>query len=55
MTADLITGLIVAAAVLTPIGIMWWLAVKAPLGREDSEGFHYGEPDEHADPDNWGA
>lgn len=51
----LATGLVVCAAVLAPAAIMAWLAFTAPLGFEDEDGFHLGEPDEHADPDSWGV
>lgn len=47
-------AIIIAAVCLTSLGIMWWLAFKAPMGWEDSEGWHAGEPDEHANPDNFG-
>lgn len=49
------TGLIITAAVSACIAVMVYLAWKAPLGWEDSEGWHEGiEPDEHADRDNLG-
>ena len=47
-------GLTVCAFVLATLGLLFWLAWKAPLGWEDSEGFHLGEPDEHASDDNLG-
>ena len=48
-------GAFVTVATLAPVAVLCWLAAKAPLGYEDPErGFVYGEPDEHADPDNTG-
>ena len=38
---------IALAALLAVVGGMCWLAFKAPLGWEDDDGFHYGEP--HSD------
>lgn len=51
----MILGLAITIAVLIPLGVMCWLVATAPLGWEDYEGFHLGEPDEHADPDNFGV
>ena len=42
-------GLTVFAVCLSCLGIMAWLAFKAPHGWEDSEGFHAGE--HHSDYD----
>lgn len=50
----MILGLAITISVLIPLGVMCWLAVKAPLGWQDEEGFHLGEPDEHSHPDNLG-
>lgn len=50
------TGLIITAPASACIAVMVYLAWKAPLGWEDSEGWHEGfEPDEHARDDNWGV
>lgn len=51
----MILGLAITIAVLIPLAFMCWLVATAPLGWEDENGFHYGEPDEHADPDNFGV
>lgn len=51
----MILGLAITIAVLIPLGVMCWLVATAPLGYEDSDGFHLGEPDEHAEPENWGV
>lgn len=50
----MILGLAITIAVLIPLGVMCWLVATAPLGFEDSDGWHAGEPDEHSDPDNMG-
>lgn len=50
----MILGLAITIAVLIPLAVMCWLVAKAPLGWEDEEGFHLGEPDDHSDPDNMG-
>lgn len=43
-------GLAFAFICLASLGVMWWLAIKAPRGWEDPEtGFHAGEP--HSDYD----
>ena len=47
-------GLTVCALVGAALAWLFWLAWKAPLGWEDSDGFHLGEPDEHASDDNLG-
>ncbi|MGL5735793.1 MAG: hypothetical protein ACRCYS_13075 [Beijerinckiaceae bacterium] len=46
-------GAIIAAAALLSLGVMAWLAFTAPWGWE-TDGYHDGEPDEHADPSNFG-
>lgn len=48
-------GLSICAAVIGPLAVMCWFFVKAPRGWEDCDGFHFGEPDERGDNDNWGA
>lgn len=48
-------GLLIAGGCIAALAIMWFLTFTAPHGWQDSDGFHLGEPDEHADPDNWGA
>lgn len=53
MTA-LIIGGVICALVLTMLAVMWWCVVTAPFGYQDSDGFHIGEPDEHASDDNLG-
>jgi hypothetical protein len=45
------TGLIVTVAVLAPLAVMCWMVYTAPLGWEDSDGWHPGEPPEHSDYD----
>lgn len=50
----MILGLAITIAVLIPLGVMCWLVATAPLGWEDEEGWHAGEPDEHSHPDNMG-
>lgn len=35
-----------AIAILIGLGWLYWLAVTAPLGWEDEDGFHEGTPDE---------
>lgn len=51
MTAlAIIAGIVLPC--LTVFGIAAWLA---PLGHQDADGFHYGEPDELDDPENWGG
>jgi len=51
---NLTTGLIVSAVVFVPLAVMVYFVVTAPLGYEDSEGWHAGEPDEHSDDSNLG-
>ena len=34
---------------LASLGVMWWLALNAERGWEDSDGYHTGEP--HSDYD----
>lgn len=53
MTA-LIIGATICAFVPTALAIMWWCVVTAPFGYQDRDGFHLGEPDEHASDDNLG-
>ncbi len=50
----LIIGGIITALTLAALGLMVWTIWTAPMGWQDSDGFHLGEPDEHADPQNWG-
>lgn len=47
-------GAVVAGVALIPLAFMVYLAASAPLGFEDVDGFHYGEPDEHGLDDNLG-
>ena len=42
-------GLSLAALCVTSLGVMCWMAFKAPHGWEDENGFHAGEP--HSDYD----
>ena len=44
MTAPIIVGLVVAA-----LGFMGWLFYIAPVGYEDDDGWHAGEPPCHTD------
>jgi hypothetical protein len=50
----LIIGGIITALTLASLGLMVWTIWTAPVGHENESGFHYGEPDEHADSDNLG-
>jgi hypothetical protein len=50
----LIIGGVICAFVLTSLAIMWWVVVTAPFGYQTDDGWHAGEPDEHADNDNLG-
>lgn len=50
----MLIGGIISIVVLAALGWMIWLVHSAPLGWEDDQGFHTGEPDEHAHPDNLG-
>jgi hypothetical protein len=46
-------GLTLGAVSLACLGVMFWIAAKAPLGWEDEDGFHEGiEP--LADEQAWG-
>lgn len=51
----MLIGLAITAVCLAALGVMLWLVWHAPIGWQDDDGFHYGEPDELADPDNFGA
>ena len=45
----MIVGLAITIAVLIPLAFMYWLVATAPLGWEDSDGWHAGEqPEEDA-------
>ena len=48
---NLTTGLIVIAIVFVPLAVMVYFVVTAPLGFQDDDGFHLGEPPEHSDYD----
>ena len=48
-------GTVIILSVIGAMAWMGWLFWTAPQGYEDSTGFHLGEPDEHADSDNWGV
>ena len=47
-------GVAIIALVCAALAFMVWAFVTAPIGWEDSDGFHFGEPDEHASDDNFG-
>jgi hypothetical protein len=52
MSALAIGGLISGACVAM-LGVMFWIAAKAPLGYETEDGFHLGE-EPLADEQAWG-
>jgi hypothetical protein len=52
--SGLAIGGLISGACVAMLGVMFWIAAKAPLGWEDSEGWHEGiEPLD--DPENWGG
>ena len=46
--------LIITAICVASLAYMSWLAVTAPEGFEDRDGWHPGRPDEHSHDDNLG-
>ena len=42
---NLETGAVVITLALIPLGFMWWIASRAPIGWQDENGFNYGEPE----------
>lgn len=53
---SLLQALGVAVGISGSVVAVWlaWMVATAPLGWEDDQGFHTGEPDEHSHPDNLG-
>jgi len=41
----MIVGLIIAGIILAALAVMTWLVHTAPLGWEDADGWHPGEPE----------
>jgi len=52
--SPLVIGAFICGVCLALLGVMFWIAAKAPLGWEDEDGFHLGE-EPLDDPENWGG
>ena len=52
--SGLAIGGLISGACVAMLGVMFWIAAKAPLGFEDEDGFHLGE-EPLDDPENWGG